>query len=87
MSFLKHHNVGSHLKVNLGITTLLAMSILLLMVSDQMPTTSDLIPLIGWFFLSIILLISLGTVLTSIIILVHQQVCLSSASICKSDQL
>jgi hypothetical protein len=27
-------------KINLGITTLLAMSILMLMVSDQMPTTS-----------------------------------------------
>lgn len=34
-------------KVNLGITTLLAMSILLLMVSDQMPTTSNFVPLIG----------------------------------------
>lgn len=34
-------------KVNLGITTLLAMSILMLMVSDQMPTTSDFVPLIG----------------------------------------
>ncbi|VDO93178.1 unnamed protein product [Soboliphyme baturini] len=34
-------------KVNLGITTLLAMSILLLMVSEEMPTTSDFIPLIG----------------------------------------
>ena len=34
-------------KFNLGITTLLAMSILLLMVSDQMPTTSEFVPLIG----------------------------------------
>jgi hypothetical protein len=34
-------------KVNLGITTLLAMSILLLMVADQMPTTSNFVPLIG----------------------------------------
>lgn len=36
-------------KVNLGITTLLAMSILLLMVSDQMPTTSNFVPLIGTY--------------------------------------
>ncbi|KAL7077719.1 hypothetical protein ACQ4LE_003060 [Meloidogyne hapla] len=35
-------------KVSLGITTLLSMSILMLMVSDQMPTTSTFIPLIGW---------------------------------------
>ncbi len=34
-------------KVNLGITTLLAMMILLLMVGDQMPSTSDFVPLIG----------------------------------------
>jgi nicotinic acetylcholine receptor, invertebrate len=34
-------------KFNLGITTLLAMSILLLMVADQMPTTSEFVPLIG----------------------------------------
>jgi hypothetical protein len=36
-------------KFNLGITTLLAMSILLLMVADQMPTTSEFVPLIGDF--------------------------------------
>lgn len=34
-------------KVSLGITTLLSMSILMLMISDQMPTTSTFIPLIG----------------------------------------
>lgn len=36
-----------HEKISLGITTLLSMSILMLMVSDQMPTTSTFIPLIG----------------------------------------
>lgn len=34
-------------KITLGITTLLSMSILLLMVSDSMPTTSAYVPLIG----------------------------------------
>lgn len=38
-------------KINLGITTLLAMSILMLMVSDQMPSTSEFIPLICFFYL------------------------------------
>lgn len=38
-------------KVSLGITTLLSMSILMLMVSDQMPTTSTFIPLIGKGFI------------------------------------
>uniref|UniRef100_A0A914C3B8 Uncharacterized protein n=1 Tax=Acrobeloides nanus TaxID=290746 RepID=A0A914C3B8_9BILA len=52
-------------KFNLGITTLLAMSILLLMVSDQMPTTSEFVPLIAWYYLTIIIIIALGTLLTS----------------------
>uniref|UniRef100_A0A5S6Q8S0 Neurotransmitter-gated ion-channel ligand-binding domain-containing protein n=1 Tax=Trichuris muris TaxID=70415 RepID=A0A5S6Q8S0_TRIMR len=60
-------------KVTLGITTLLAMSILLLMVSEEMPTTSDFIPLIGWFYLMVIFLIALGTVLSSIVIIVQRQ--------------
>lgn len=34
-------------KISLGITTLLSMSILIFMVSDQMPSTSSFIPLIG----------------------------------------
>ncbi|TMS34074.1 hypothetical protein L596_001728 [Steinernema carpocapsae] len=55
-------------KINLGITTLLAMSILMLMVSDQMPTTSEFVPLIAWFYLSIIIIVSIGTFLTSIVL-------------------
>ncbi|VDK68402.1 unnamed protein product [Litomosoides sigmodontis] len=34
-------------KITIGITALLAISILMLMVSDQMPTISDFVPLIG----------------------------------------
>ena len=60
-------------KVNLGITTLLAMSIQLLMISDKMPTTSDSVPLMEWFFLSIIVITSAGTIMTSTIIVIHQQ--------------
>ncbi|KAL1286284.1 Acetylcholine receptor [Trichinella pseudospiralis] len=56
-----------------GITTLLTMSILLLMVSQEMPTTSDFIPLIGWFYLSVIILISCATFLSTIIIEVQLQ--------------
>uniref|UniRef100_A0A914I3G9 Uncharacterized protein n=1 Tax=Globodera rostochiensis TaxID=31243 RepID=A0A914I3G9_GLORO len=60
-------------KINLGITTLLAMSILMLMVSDQMPTTSEFVPLIAWFYLSIIIIISIGTFLTSVILSVQSR--------------
>ncbi len=41
------HTHSLHAQVNMGITTLLAMAILLLMVSDSMPTTSSFIPLMG----------------------------------------
>ncbi|CAB3398167.1 unnamed protein product [Caenorhabditis bovis] len=58
-------------KINLGITTLLAMSILMLMVSDQMPTTSEFVPLIAWFYLSIIIIVSIGTFLTSVVLSVQ----------------
>ncbi|WKX93110.1 hypothetical protein Q1695_010833 [Nippostrongylus brasiliensis] len=60
-------------KINLGITTLLAMSILMLMVSDQMPTTSEFVPLIAWFYLSIIIIISIGTFLTSVVLSVQSR--------------
>ncbi|CAI4228556.1 unnamed protein product [Auanema sp. JU1783] len=60
-------------KVSLGITTLLSMSILMLMVSDQMPTTSTFIPLIGWFILAMIIVISLGTIVSSVIIAIQKR--------------
>ncbi|CAJ0963491.1 unnamed protein product, partial [Mesorhabditis belari] len=60
-------------KVSLGITTLLSMSILMLMVSDQMPTTSTFIPLIGWFILMMIMVISLGTIASTVIIAVQKR--------------
>uniref|UniRef100_A0A914RHW8 Uncharacterized protein n=1 Tax=Parascaris equorum TaxID=6256 RepID=A0A914RHW8_PAREQ len=57
--------------ITIGITTLLAMSILMLMVSDQMPTTSEFIPLIAWFYLSIIIIVSIGTFFTIIVLSVQ----------------
>ncbi|EFO97154.1 hypothetical protein CRE_11632, partial [Caenorhabditis remanei] len=44
-------------KLSLGIDSLLAMSILMMMVSEQMPTSSDFVPLFGIFYLSIIFII------------------------------
>uniref|UniRef100_A0A0N5AD96 Neur_chan_LBD domain-containing protein n=1 Tax=Syphacia muris TaxID=451379 RepID=A0A0N5AD96_9BILA len=60
-------------KVSLGITTLLSMSILMLMVSDQMPTTSTFIPLIGWFILGMIIIISFGTLASTFVIAVQKR--------------
>ncbi|EFO91139.1 hypothetical protein CRE_30609 [Caenorhabditis remanei] len=47
-------------KLSLGIDSLLAMSILMMMVSEQMPTSSDFVPLFGIFYLSIIFIIFIG---------------------------
>ncbi|GMR46791.1 hypothetical protein PMAYCL1PPCAC_16986, partial [Pristionchus mayeri] len=55
-------------KIHMGITTLLAMSILMHKEFDRMPTTSEFVPLIGWFYLTIIIIISIGTFLTSVIL-------------------
>ncbi|CAI4228454.1 unnamed protein product [Auanema sp. JU1783] len=60
-------------KLSLGIDSLLAMSILMMMVSEQMPTTSDYVPLFGLFYLTIILLIFVGTIFTAFILNVHLQ--------------
>ncbi|KAK5981674.1 Acetylcholine receptor subunit alpha-type deg-3 [Trichostrongylus colubriformis] len=60
-------------KLSLGIDSLLAMSILMMMVSEQMPTTSDYVPLFGLFYLSIIIIIFVGTLFTAFILNVHLQ--------------
>lgn len=60
-------------KVSLGITTLLSMSILMLMVTDQMPTTSTFIPLISWFILGMIGVISVGTLASTVVIAVQKR--------------
>ncbi|CAI4232764.1 unnamed protein product [Auanema sp. JU1783] len=60
-------------KITLGITTLLSMSILIFMVSDKMPSTSSFIPLIGWFYTCMILLISFSTLAASMVIYIQKQ--------------
>lgn len=60
-------------KLSLGIDSLLAMSILMMMVSEQMPTTSDYVPLFGVFYLTIIIVIFIGTLFTAVILNIHLQ--------------
>ncbi|KAK0402137.1 hypothetical protein QR680_016166 [Steinernema hermaphroditum] len=60
-------------KISLGITTLLSMSIMIFMVSDKMPSTSTFIPLIGWFYTSMMMLISAGTLCASIVIYIQKK--------------
>lgn len=35
-------------KVSMGITTLLSMTVFLMLVTESMPPTSDVLPLVGW---------------------------------------
>ncbi|KAL3994729.1 Neurotransmitter-gated ion-channel ligand binding domain family protein [Acanthocheilonema viteae] len=58
-------------KITIGITALLAVSVLMLMVSDQIPTTSDFVPLIAWFYLSNIIVISAATFCTCTVLRIH----------------
>ncbi|VDK70152.1 unnamed protein product [Onchocerca ochengi] len=60
-------------KITISITALLAVSILMLMVSDQMPTTSDFVPLIAWFYLSNIIVISTATFCTCAVFRIHNR--------------
>ncbi|PAV66523.1 hypothetical protein WR25_22537 isoform F [Diploscapter pachys] len=60
-------------KLSLGIDSLLAMSILMMMVSEQMPTTSEGVPLFGLFYLTIIFIIFIGTLFTAFVLNVHLQ--------------
>uniref|UniRef100_A0A915HKK3 Neurotransmitter-gated ion-channel transmembrane domain-containing protein n=1 Tax=Romanomermis culicivorax TaxID=13658 RepID=A0A915HKK3_ROMCU len=60
-------------KVNLGISTLLAMSVLLMSLSDTMPTTSKYLPVMGMFYLCIIVLISLATLMASLVLKLDQK--------------
>ncbi|CAD5219222.1 unnamed protein product [Bursaphelenchus okinawaensis] len=60
-------------KLSLGIDSLLAMSILLTMIAEQMPTISDYVPLFGIFYLAIIIIIFAGTLFSAFILNVHLQ--------------
>uniref|UniRef100_A0AC35TS69 Acetylcholinesterase n=1 Tax=Rhabditophanes sp. KR3021 TaxID=114890 RepID=A0AC35TS69_9BILA len=60
-------------KISLGITTLLSMSIMIFMVSDQMPSTSSFIPLIAWFYDSMMCLISISILCSSFVIYVQKK--------------
>ncbi|VDM46450.1 unnamed protein product [Toxocara canis] len=60
-------------RLSLGIDTLLAMSILMTMVGEQMPVTSEYVPLFGVFYLTIISIIFIGTMFTVFVLSVDMQ--------------
>ncbi|KAI6186783.1 Acr-18 [Aphelenchoides besseyi] len=56
--FVPHSSTGENTeKVSLGVNALLSMSIIMMMVSGEVPATSEVIPLIGKFYIGLIFLI------------------------------
>ncbi|KAH7684736.1 ACR-5-like protein [Aphelenchoides avenae] len=47
------------------------MSIMMLMVCNQMPSTSNYVPLMSWYYMGIIFVIVFGTVLATIVLFIH----------------
>ncbi|ELT98376.1 hypothetical protein CAPTEDRAFT_62896, partial [Capitella teleta] len=60
-------------KVALSVTILLTVTVFLLMVAEAMPAQSLVIPIISWYFLGIIFILSLSSALTVIILNFHHR--------------
>ncbi|KAF8358851.1 acr-5 [Pristionchus pacificus] len=60
-------------KLYLGINTLLTMSIMMLMVCNQMPSTSTYVPLMSWYYIGIIFVIVTGTLMATLVLAIHAQ--------------
>uniref|UniRef100_A0AC35TIJ2 Neur_chan_LBD domain-containing protein n=1 Tax=Rhabditophanes sp. KR3021 TaxID=114890 RepID=A0AC35TIJ2_9BILA len=60
-------------KVTLGITSLLSTTVVLMMVADGMPPTSEALPLIGLYYGVTIFIVSLATAMTVFTLNLHHQ--------------
>uniref|UniRef100_A0A914XNL1 Neurotransmitter-gated ion-channel transmembrane domain-containing protein n=1 Tax=Plectus sambesii TaxID=2011161 RepID=A0A914XNL1_9BILA len=60
-------------KIKMGVTTILSIYILQLGVSDKLPRTSDVVPLLSIFYSCMVGLLSLAIIATSFVILVEKQ--------------
>ncbi|GMT09593.1 hypothetical protein PFISCL1PPCAC_890, partial [Pristionchus fissidentatus] len=65
--FTPHSTTGDNTeKVSLGVTALLSMAIIMMMVSDEVPATSEVIPLIGKYYIGLIFLIFIAAFTTTL---------------------
>ncbi|KAK0410594.1 hypothetical protein QR680_005220 [Steinernema hermaphroditum] len=65
--FTPHSSTGENTeKVSLGVTALLSMAIIMMMVSDEVPATSEIIPLIGKYYIGLIFIIFLAAYTTTL---------------------
>ena len=70
LTFVLPPNTGE--RVTLVITTLLAMTVFMLMIAENTPTTSDVTPLIGQFFVASMVEIGLALIATCFVLNIYE---------------
>ncbi|EDO33745.1 predicted protein, partial [Nematostella vectensis] len=70
LTFVLPPNTGE--RVTLVITTLLAMTVFMLMIAENTPTTSDVTPLIGKFFVASMVEIGLALIATCFVLNIYE---------------
>ncbi|NP_001267746.1 ligand-gated ion channel 4-like precursor [Aplysia californica] len=60
-------------KVTMGITTLLSMTVFMMLVTENMPPTSDVLPLIGIYYGMTIFIVSFATAMTVFTLNIHHK--------------
>ncbi|XP_061185601.1 neuronal acetylcholine receptor subunit alpha-10-like [Saccostrea echinata] len=60
-------------KVTMGITTLLSMTVFMMLVAENMPPTSNVLPLIGIYYGITIIIVSLATAMTVFTLNIHHK--------------
>ena len=60
-------------KLYLGINTLMTMMLMLLMVTNQMPNTSNYVPLMSWYYMGIIGTVVCGTLMATFVLFLHSR--------------
>ncbi|CAG5127639.1 unnamed protein product, partial [Candidula unifasciata] len=58
-------------KVTMGITTLLSMTVFMMLVTENMPPTSDVLPLVGLYYGVTIFIVSFATAMTVLTLNIH----------------
>ncbi|EYB88384.1 hypothetical protein Y032_0248g92 [Ancylostoma ceylanicum] len=72
--FTPHSSTGENTeKVSLGVTALLSLAIILMMVSDKLPATSNTVPLLGQYYIGLIFIMFLATYCTTFTLGVQMQ--------------
>ncbi|XP_054771519.1 neuronal acetylcholine receptor subunit alpha-10-like [Lytechinus pictus] len=71
LEFILPCNSGE--KVSLGITVLLSLTVFMLVIAENMPATSDTIPVLARYYIITIFLVSFSTVMTVLVLSLHHR--------------